>query len=66
MVCPLVEYVERRAVYQICHAVLGDYREAQRGYQLVYSMVYLAVDVVRSAREHDYFLTLAARVGDYL
>ena len=66
MISPLVENVNRRRVNKSRNAVLGNYRKAERCDKLVYAVVDLGVDVIRSARNNDYLLSLAACVRDYL
>ena len=66
MVCPLVQNVEHRCLGTLADAVLGDNSHAQRGYELMYAVVYLGVDVIRSARKHYDRHMLAACIFDYL
>ena len=49
MIGPLVQYAQSGGIRKTCHAVLCDDSHAEAGDQLVYAVVDLLVDVVRTA-----------------
>lgn len=55
MISPLIEYVKCGCIHFHRYAVLGNNSKAKRSDKLVYAVVYLRVDVVRSACQNDYF-----------
>ena len=48
------------------NAVLGNYSHAKTRNKLVYAVVYLLVNVVRTSRENDYLAVLTPCLSDYL
>ena len=66
MISPLIEYIKCGCIHFHRYAVLGNNSKAKRSDKLVYAVVYLRVDVVRSACQNDYFLTLCPCLSDYL
>ena len=65
MVCPLVEDIKLWRVTLFEDAVLGDNGEVKRGDKLVYAVVYLGVEVVRSAGNDDDRHILLSCFGDH-
>ena len=57
MVHPLVYYTDGADyVAEMCNAVLRKYGKAVSVYHFGYTVIYLGIDMVRSACKHDTFL----------
>ena len=66
MVSPLVEYSELRSTCKVSDAVLSDNSHAETCNELMYTVIYLLIDMIRSAGEDDYMTLFSSCLFDYL
>ena len=66
MVSPLIENAQIGSICKSCNTVLSDNCHTKAGNELVDTVVYLLVDVIRTTRDDDYLSALGSCLIDYL